>query len=196
MPTMSRQRLLEKAFYGVDACWGTPYPCRQRDLDIIRQHPSRNDGPFASQRQATLEIVDHNDPRRRLPSYEREAIRRLSDAVDDSARYPWGPDLVIKAFLDLDLVFFGGALRGYVCVSWEGMECFADEGESQGRTTDSSRPGHALIYLNAEAILLGPSPFSHMFSTVLHEMCVSTIHQLRVRTRKQFLFVDVLTNIR
>lgn len=177
MPATSSHHMVEKAFHRVDARHGTPYPCRQEDLDFIRHHPSRNDGPLVSPRQATLEIVQHNDPRRQLPSYEREAVRRLSNAVHHASRHSWGPDLAIKTFLDLDVVFFGGTLGGYVCVSWKGKDNFADHGESQGRTTECPRRGHALIHLNAEAILLGPSPFIHMFSTVLHEMCVSIIHQ-------------------
>ena len=181
MPVMTRQHLLEQAFYPIDARHGTPYPCRQKDLDIVCQHVIRNEGPFVSQMIATLEIVGHNDPRRRVPSYEREAICRLSDALRDSARYPWGPDLVIKAFLDLDLVFFRSALRGYVCVQWDSMEVFADEGGSQGRTSVFPCPRNARIYLNAQAILLSTSPFRHMFSTMLHEMCVSTIHPSRIR---------------
>lgn len=189
MPAVSAQHLVKEAFRRVDARHGTPYPCRQRNLDFIRDHPCRNDGPFVSPRRATLEIVQHNDFRRRPPSYEREALRRLSDAVQEASQNQWGPDLVIKSFLDLDVVFFGGALGGRVCVSWKGMENFAYEGESQGRTIESSRPGHALIYLNAKAILLGPSPFSHMFSTVLHEMCVSIIHQIIKQEIPFFLWV-------
>lgn len=176
MRAKSARHLVEEALYGgVDAHYGTPYPCRQEDLDFIHHHPGRNDGPFVSARQATLEIVQHNDLRRRLPSYEREALRRLSIAVHNASQRPWGPDLVIKTFLDLDVVFFGGALGGYVAVSWKDKYGFAAEGESQGRTETCPLLGHAQIYLNAKAILLGPSPFSHMFSTVLHEMCVSII---------------------
>ena len=196
MPAMSAKHLVQEAFDRVDARHGTPYPCRQEDLDFIRHHPSRNDGPFVSPRQATLEVVQHNDLRRQLPSYERDALRRLSNAVHHASRHRWGPDLAIKTFLDLDVVFFGGSLGGYVCVSWKGMATgvFADGGESQGCTSECPRPGHALIQLNAEAILLGPSPFSHMFSTVLHEMCVSIIHQ--VSKKRPFHIVDLLANYR
>lgn len=181
MPARSRQDLLDEAFYRVELRVGTQYPCRQRDLDIIRQRPAYDGGPFVSSRRATLEIVEHNDPRRRSPSsYEREAIYRLSDAMRAADRHPWGPDLVIKAFLDLDLVFFRGALRGYVRISWKDREHFSDGRLPRGilaYTKDNeSWLGHAHIYLNAEAILLGSRPFMVMFSTVLHEMCVSIIN--------------------
>lgn len=196
MPAKSTQHLVEEAFHRVDARRGTPYPCRQEDLDFIRHHPSRNDGPYVSPRKATLELVQHNDPRRHLPPYEREALRRLSEAVNQASQHGWGPDLAIKTFLDLDVVFFGGTLGGYVSVSWErmGTGVFADGGESQGCTSEVASPGHALIRLNAEAILLGPSPFLHMFSTVLHEMCVSILHQ--VFEKGLFHFVDFLANSR
>lgn len=194
MPAKSAQHLVKEALHSnVDPRYGTPYPCRQEDLDFIRYQPGPNDGPFVSPKQATLKIVQHNDPRRQLPSYELEALGRLSRAVHDASQHPWGPDLVIKSFLDLDIVFFGGALGGYVSISWKDKVYFDYGGKSQGFTTDSPRPGHALIYLNAEAILLSPRPFSHMFSTVLHEMCVSTFHQV---FKKRFSDVDLLANKR
>ena len=180
MPARHRELLLEEAFYPVDARYGTPYPCQQSDLDVIRHHPGYNGAPWVSQRQATLEIVQHNHPRRRFPSFEREAILRLSRAINDAARYSWGPDLVIKSFLDLDTVFFGGALQGFVRISWAHSDKFLSD--EQGTTSDGSPPGHALIRLNAEAILLGSDPFKDMFSTVLHEMCVSTIHLKSTKT--------------
>ena len=152
MPDSSRQRLLEGAFCRVDALHGTPYPCRKRDLDIIHQYSCSNEGPFVNQRQMTNAIVEHNEHKRRLPSYEREAIKCLYDAVNDAARYPWGSNLVVKTFLDLNVFFFGGAIRGSVRISWEDRYCFAARGESQGRTTIDT----------------------HIFSMVLHEICVST----------------------
>lgn len=177
MPAGSHQYLVDQAFDRVDSPLGTPYPCRQREIDIVRRAPSQDGGPFVSPRRATLEIVEHSNPRRRIKSYEREALYRLSDAMHAAARHPWGPDLVIKAFLDLDIVFFRGALRGYVRVAWKGREHFSDGGESQGYTRpNESWPGHSQIHLNAEAILLGRCPFRDMFSSLLHEMCVSTIN--------------------
>ena len=167
--------VVDEAFYPVDTCQGTPYPCRQRDLEVVQYKVAYNGSPPVSQTAATLEAVWQNDARRRAPSCEREAIRRLSKAVHDAARYPWGPDLVIKCFLDLDTVFFGGALRGHTNVCWKGTEFFGDG--IQGLTTDCSIPRHALIYLNAESIFLKPGSLKSMFTTTLHEMCVSTILQ-------------------
>lgn len=36
----------------------------------------------------------------------------------DAEEYEYGPDIIVKAFADLDLVFFDGRLRGNVCVQW------------------------------------------------------------------------------
>ena len=190
MPAKDREQLVEEAFYPVSSRRGTSYPCRQRDLDSIREPSGRNYGPFVNQRQATRELVQHNDPRRRPSSSEREAIRRLSDAVYDAGRYGWGPDLAIKSFLDLDTVFFGGALRGYVGVSWEHRECFNDDGEVQGHTSGVQE---AMVTLNAEAILMETHSFLLMFSTVLHEMCVGTI--LDIKIKYLLLLIIVLTRI-
>lgn len=189
MLTRRRELLLEKAFNPVDAHSGTPYPCQQRDLDIVRHHPGYNPAPRVSQRQATLEIVQHNDLRRRLSSEERDAIHRLSDAIYNAARYPWGPDLVIKSFLDLDIVFFGGALQGSIGVTWKSREFF--RGHELGITQICSTPGHAQVRLNAEGILLHRDPFKTMFSTILHEMCVSSIQLKSSMTAESLgIYVD------
>lgn len=174
MNTKRREILLEEAFDPVDADYGTPYPCRQRDLEIVRHHPHYNPSPRLSQRILTLQVVQHNDLRRELSSKESIAIHHLREAIYNAVRYPWSPDLVIKAFLDLDIVFFAGVLSGSVGVSWKGPEFFS--GDSLGTTKRGSPRGHALIHLNAEGILLCPEPFKTMFSTILHEMCVSSIH--------------------
>ncbi|KAM0793957.1 hypothetical protein BDR22DRAFT_827338 [Usnea florida] len=74
-------------------------------------------------------------------------------------------------FLDLDVVFFGGVLRGCFCVSWRVRTFFFDAERSLGTSWSCSRPGHAVIYLNAEEVVLGPTPFPNMCRTMLHEMC-------------------------
>ena len=173
MPPISREDLLEEIARPVDAHDGTPYLCLQSDLDMVHQHPGRTHRLFVSHKQATREVVGCNNLRRTLSSYEQDAIRRLKHAVYNASRRPWGLDLIIKMFLDLDAVFFGGVLRGYVCVSWSARTSFFDAERSFGTTWSCSSPGHAVIYLNAEEIVLGPSPFPNMCRTMLHEMCVS-----------------------
>ena len=180
MPPISREDLLKEIVRPVDAHDGTPYLCLQTDLDIVHQNPGLTHRLFVSQRQTTREVVACNNLRRTLSAYEQDAICRLKHAIFNVSRSPWGLDLIIKIFLDLDAVFFGGGLRGYVCVSWRASTFFFDAERSLGTTWSCSRPGHAVIYLNAEEIVLGPRPFPNMCRTMLHEMCVSVTDQKSV----------------
>ena len=186
----SRQQAFREAIScDVYAGYGTPYPCSDRDIYDTQQYSGDNERPFVSASQANDELIDHNDLRRPPLPHERDAIRRLVSALDDAGREPWHADLVIKAFLDLDIVLFGGVLRGNVCVAWgdpdEWLDIEAISGLDVNDTlgvTYKTQPGRAQILLNAEVTFLSPDtlkPFYSMFTTLLHEMCVSDIN-LRV----------------
>ena len=56
---------------------------------------------------AAYQLVRHNRPRKKHSPEEHDAIERLRECltIED-----WGPDLIIKAFRDLDTVFFKGRL--------------------------------------------------------------------------------------
>ena len=56
---------------------------------------------------AAYQLVQHNRLRKKHSNEEHDAIKRLRECftIED-----WGPDLVIKAFRDLDTVFFNGRL--------------------------------------------------------------------------------------
>ena len=56
---------------------------------------------------AAYQIVRHNRPGKEASPEELDAIERLRDCLEIKA---WGPDVVIKAFKDLDTVFFKGRL--------------------------------------------------------------------------------------
>ena len=164
--------------------YGSVYPCSQSDLDFHRRgrFPSKNRGPFVSLLQAIEEVMVQNDERRRPPIAEIDAISNLANVVGDRT-YRYHPDLVIKAFNDLDTVFFGGRLHGNVLVSWaNSMECAEierDIGKFFGCTESISpeEKGQARISLNARGIFLenfeDENPLRAMFCTLLHE--VSTI---------------------
>ena len=121
---------------------GTWYPTRQADIEFHRASKflNRNNGSFLSIDEATEEILYQNSVDRKLPlaREEQQAIENLVDLVldvQDGCR--WGPDLAIKCFKDLDLVFFGGRLEGYVCVSW----CLArNQWLAKLRCEDTLRP--------------------------------------------------------
>ena len=187
---MSRQQLYDAAFADVTLDSGSDYECTQNDLEatggLARQeyqdddHKYRkaskrtwfskpNHGPFVTGRQASRDIFEHNDLRRKPNKFERVAIERLSEAIDSGRRGDWSPDLIIKAFCDLDIVFFGGQLRGHVCVRWQ--PDWSEPGGITWGTTVFLHEGKCAIRLNADKILLDHSRhFESMFGTMLHEM--------------------------
>jgi len=179
MNTKPQSQLFEEAFLPVQENTGTPYHCKQRNLDALLSLSESKRGPCVSAEQATKEILDHNAPSKVPASFEAAAIARLTEAMRYAFELPGGPDLAIKAFHDLDSVFFRGVLRRNVILQWTDNEDFKKGGisnECWGRTT-SPKPGQCVISLNANVILLKPGwqPFKQMFCTLLHEMVVSKI---------------------
>lgn len=183
------KELEAEARYDISPDTATNYPCTRKELESSgganRQtagnavnfkdktkwfaHP--NKGPFLDSMIAAREIYDHNDPRRATSaSGEDEAISRLVTGIQNARRGPWGPDLAIKAFCDLDKVFFCGRLRGHVCVTWQpdsffGNDCYG--------STEYLGAGKCVINLNPHTNFFGPlcdSGFGQMFATLLHEM--------------------------
>lgn len=126
--------------------------------------------PFISQRAAAREIHDHNRLNRAPSNAECRALSRLDAALDDAHGNHWGPDLIIKAFCDLDTVFFNGRLRGHVCIAWRAA---SEMGSTLYGGTNYLSQGKCQIGLNAEGIILDLSSskaFKQMWSTMLHEM--------------------------
>lgn len=180
--------LYREAFYHITPYIGTEYPCTTEDLNasggIARQIPlggnvqakkalwftGPNAGPFIDPAKASREIFDHNQPKRMPSAAEERAIQRLVTGLKNAGQKYWGPDLAVKAFCDLDKVFFRGRLRGHVCLTWRSDEsfqhyCFGD--------TTLLKGGKCVIQLNAYAIFCGfevVSGFTQMFATLLHEM--------------------------
>ena len=165
---------------------GTPYQISQRDIDATQQFSSHNERPFVSAGRATQQLLLQNVPRIVYSSRECAAMERLSAALSNARRSGWHPDLIIKSFFDLDVLFFGGVLRGNVCFDWGDPDLVNNYERVSGDflgITDCRRPGRAKIFLNARRIFLGSGlglwtapmdPFKFMFATALHEMCVST----------------------
>ena len=175
------QDVYQEAFKPFHTHKGTQYHCSQSQLDFHHRgkFPHPNKGPFVSAIDATSEIVWHNKETRNIPNFEKAAIGRLIDAILDAEEYGYSPDIIVKAFADLDLVFFNGKLRGNVCVQWASDEYFQSWKVPIGTWGFTVRPqpgevGQCRIKLNAKTILLDPStdtPFKTMFGTMLHEMC-------------------------
>lgn len=168
---------------------GTIYSSTQAELDFHQasRFRSRSKGPFVTRIQATTQLMCHNDLKRQVPSEEQAAIDRLLDLIKNvEGGWEWGPDIAIKCFADLDLVFFGGKLRGNVRVKW--ISCAKSTRyrvlrvqESFGLTEHPRifERGHCCIILNTDTLLNDDRSllwFRAMFSTLLHEMCHAYEH--------------------
>ena len=176
---------LEAISCSVTAGIGTPYQISEKDIDATQQFSSHNEYSFVSADRATQELILQNDFRRFPTSRERAAMERLSAGLSNARCSIWHPDLVIKCFFDLDIVFFGGVLRGNVCFDWGDPDLMDTYERTSGEflgITRSKRPGRGKVFLNARRIFLhsglglglSSDPFRTMFATALHEMCVST----------------------
>ncbi len=175
------QHMFKKAFQPFHVDSGTRYPCSQREIDfhLHGRFLRPNKGPFVSAMQATSDIVWHNKETREIPPFESAAIDRLIDAILDAEECGYGPDVMVKAFADLDVVFFDGRLRGNVSVQWASDEYFHKWQVPPGAWGFTVKPepgemGQCRIKLNTKTILLDLStdtPFKTMFGTMLHEMC-------------------------
>ena len=177
-----REELFQLALQPFSTETGTPYPCSQADIDFHRRNvfPNPNKGPFIPCRESTKEIMWQNGTDRTVPPTEKTAIKNLRSAVLAAQKnLAMGPDLAIKAFTDLDLVFFGGRLRNHVTVAWKPSLSFPeDPGQIWGICIPHrSKPGFSRIQLNAHMIFKEawsrrtPAPFESMIGTLLHEMC-------------------------
>lgn len=164
------QQLYERADRRPLENHGTAYPCRQGDLDLIWKHQHHNeDAEYITPAEATAELCDWLHDRS-----EPDALKRLQTGT--STR--WGPDLIIKAFKDLDRAFFKGTLMGNVRVVWKGHEDWdrRSPGDDARGITMMVRHAQCTIFLNAGEVLCDgevQDVYRGMWRTLLHEMCVS-----------------------
>ena len=186
-----KEQLFQEAFEPISVSTGTPYPCNQADIDFHQRGVFKKSGsyPFVGCRVATKEVLWQNDERRPTTQDEEAALDRLW-SIFQSVQDEWSilPDLAIKAFADLDLVFFGGRLRGCAAVQWVEDEFFRDNaepftvrGQCSRAEDDGSRisvEGRCHIRLNASIIFRRAwerpgqaEPWQQMIGTLLHEMC-------------------------
>ena len=177
MPTKSPKELYREALLDVSIDRGTVYDITQQELDALSAFITKNSGPFISQSQATQEVVDHNRLSREPSSAELAAIQRLREALEVEDHL-WSPDIVIKAFHDLDIIFFNGRLRNNVQFQWKTPEAFIPHVQPDdfalGATNRTGRVGQMSIILNAHNLLFRnviQKPRMQVWSTALHEMC-------------------------
>ena len=161
----------------ISASRGTPYPCNQHDLDVCDFGSDRPPHSLQSQDHATTHLEHFLDPNARISSTVQAAMVRLQAAL---RVHDWKPDLIIKAFNDLDIVFFDGQLRGRTTIHWRRGSWWAELERSRGRPhksfaiTRSLHHRRAAIELNAwEMFMNTPDAKVAMWKITLHEMVVS-----------------------
>lgn len=99
--------LFKLAKYPVRPDWGTAYPCSRRNLASYRRRPSRTQKKPLSMKLATSKVVNFLNESIVPGSKEEAALHRIAEGMQLK---DWGPDLAIKAFDDLDILFFRGVL--------------------------------------------------------------------------------------
>ena len=169
IPERERRRLAELAQRPVDVHTGTPYPCHQFDIDLCRHTRQANHNRL-HRMEATHQLTKFNRITKELTPAEQLAYRNIQHAL----QLPdWGPDLLIKAFKDLDRLFFMGRLHGRTLLGWsDPAACIARTGSYRDHfaVTLAARPGTVKIVLNIHNIMFNtPNPYTCMFTTLLHE---------------------------
>lgn len=89
---------------------GTRYPCTQEDLDSYRRLPSGyyDFTPIPAD-EAVDRLLDFLHPSKEPSRKVHSALQRLYVGINMRHK---APDIVIRAFRDLDTAFFGGNLSG------------------------------------------------------------------------------------
>ncbi|MCJ1483772.1 hypothetical protein MMC06_003940, partial [Schaereria dolodes] len=187
---------------------GTPYPYKEADLVYLYNGPTDKDilpnsqDPDTTRNYSTMKVVtryleDQLDPYKPFSSAEAAAIARLQTISHLQA---WDPDIVYKAFRDLDYVFFDGRLDGLSRLRWRTREDIEKEFPNSPNTGTSYATTHTLykdtehkitkrqyrfphvrIDLNSTTIF-GPDQdprrtvYRNMWGTLLHEMVHAFMH--------------------
>ncbi|MCJ1265189.1 hypothetical protein MMC22_005064 [Lobaria immixta] len=173
--TPARRDLYEWCLsHPVSTSRGTPYPCDPYDLDECIFGSNRPPRSTHSCNSATANLENFLHPDAPIDSAVHAAVTRLREAL---RIHDWKPDLVIKAFTDLDTVFFGGKLRGHITIHWRRASWWMQHFRSpQGYhrcmgTTQYLDRQKAKIHLNAWRILLDTHyAKTAMWGVMLHEM--------------------------
>lgn len=175
--TPYRKALYTYSCQSVSLLGGTPYSCNQHALRQCAFHLYTFPHSRTSRENATIHLERFLDPNTAITCKVQQAIDRLEVGLQVQ---DWKPDIVIKAFTDLDTVFFDGKLHDMTTISWHSARWW--------NTRENSRYGHrrdkgvtdylgnqrAAIHLNGWTIFLDSSDAKvAMWSTVLHEMVVS-----------------------
>ncbi|KAL9045517.1 MAG: hypothetical protein Q9214_001450 [Letrouitia sp. 1 TL-2023] len=173
----SRQSLLELTAKPVSVDSRPSYPCTAEELRSYRERPPPNRGKPLCPREAVHHLQRFLDPEREPSEKVLAARERFAKALEVK---DWDPRLAIKAFKDLDTMFFAGKLMGKTNVCWMGLEEWLQKTPKQPpiehtvATTDYLGQGTARIMLSSYTIMMiTEKPFLQTWITLLHEMVVS-----------------------
>ncbi|KAL9626615.1 MAG: hypothetical protein Q9204_007167 [Flavoplaca sp. TL-2023a] len=158
--------LVEQCFYDPHPDEGTEYPCKEELLRQLRglrhvHYPRRR-----SPDRACSDLVRHLTAR--PSSRVSAALHRIGISLE---LREWGPDLILKAFRDLDTAFFASTLSGRTTVQWKSDRELCARGDVgiYGITYEPRRESDPTrIFLNAEVIFMDGSVghFKQMWGTV------------------------------
>lgn len=181
-----RDRLARESRYdasfnpNINVDTGTAYPCTRHELALLtdeRLLPTVSLPIFTAEK-ATSSLEDALGPYFTTSPDAVAALQRFQDKGKNPRR--WGPDLMFKAFADLDRAFFGGLLRGQVLLQWRSEKYFRTV---FGLVTPLAvsdllefalEMGRRRIVLNADQLLLHKDvELIHVWTVLLHEMIVS-----------------------
>ena len=151
---MSRQQLYNEAFLPMSRLGGTIYPCTTNQLDDATTPNSQPPRRPMRRHQAVLNPTkSSNALRDPIGTSEYNVICRLEKSIlAVFASRHWTPDLIIKAFCDLDCVSFCGSLRRNVYVQWQSARSFAPKSQHRLHLCHTAylEGRKAVIYLNAD----------------------------------------------
>ncbi|KAL9039514.1 MAG: hypothetical protein Q9214_004844 [Letrouitia sp. 1 TL-2023] len=191
VPNMDPTYLYRSPLHRPSVHSGTPYPCREEDLETYNRPMLEKSLPWVKggpSREAVREIEQFLHDNKTLSKTEKAAIERLAEGMKV---HKWDPDIFIKMFRDIDALFFMGRLTGSVSIEWvvdlKGWQKRIGFPTIKAATRyQGSKLSH--IALNAWSIFFTPA--AHLFSitwqVLLHEMVVrrryfeSRLMQIRV----------------
>lgn len=156
--------LQELSLVPVHVNTGTDYPCKRKQLIETQTRTPRGPREPAHKLMDVLHgLVTWNHLDKVPLPPEQRAIGRFAAAI----KALFGPDLAIKAYHDLDLIFYGGKLRGNAILRWNHKTGPRDD--YLGKTSPSKRGRtQTIIDLNAATIWVPQDdPYKTMISTLL-----------------------------
>ena len=120
--------------------------------------------------EAAYQITRHNRMHKEPPLEELDAIKRLKKALEI---HDWAPDLIIKAFKDLDTVFFKGRLLGNSLVRWRekyGRIKIDSDIDFYGITVPQANPRYRQVQITMNENIIfsyAEDPWEQMWYTML-----------------------------